>query len=294
MDFGEISQQLVNALSLGATYALLALGLAVVYNMLGFVNFAHGELLTLGAFGLLIAERAGIPWALAAPIGLAVAVAAGVLMDKVAFKPVRGARGSTLLLTSFALSIVIQTVLMATITARPEAVSSPDVLTESVGFAGASISVLGLCTIAISAVVFGGLTVFFKRTSIGISIRASAEDFMMARMLGIKADRVVMVAFGISGFLAGIASLIWVATSGTVEPDMGLIPMLKAFIAAVLGGLGSLSGAAFGGFLLGAIEVILQLILPPDILPYVDAVAISAVVMILLLRPSGLFARRAT
>jgi branched-chain amino acid transport system permease protein len=292
VSLAEWVQQAINAISLGSTYALLALGLAVVYNMLNFVNFAHGELLTLGAFTLYLAELAGSPWALSAVLAVLAAGAGGVLMERVAFRPVRGSNPNTLLLTSFALSVIIQALLAATVSPRPQPAATPSWLTSSVHVAGTTIGLLNVLTICVTIVAFALLTRFFQRTRMGISVRASSEDFDMARMLGIPANRVVMIAFAISGLLAGLAALVWTAKLGTVQPGMGLVPMLKAFIGAVLGGLGSLSGAAAGGFALGVVEVALQSTLPTATLPYVDAVAIVGVVVILLARPSGLLVRR--
>jgi len=290
----EIAQQFVNALALGGTYALLALGLAIVFNILLFVNFAHGEQLTVGAFAVYVAQLLGAPWLVAALIGLLAAVLSGILMELLAFRPVRGADPNTLLLTSFAMSLLIQAALVMTISPRPQPVPVPRFLTRVVYVGPLHLGVLDLSTTVVAFVTLVGLIFFFRRTSLGISIRAAAEDFETARLMGIRANRVVLTAFAMSGALAGVAALVWIAKIGTVDPVMGLIPMLKAFVAAVLGGLRSLSGPVAGGFLLGAMEVTFQAILPTELLPYGDAFAFTAVVLVLLVRPHGLFVRSKT
>jgi branched-chain amino acid transport system permease protein len=204
---------------------------------------------------------------------------------------VRGADPNTLLLTSFAMSIMIQALLVIAVSPRPQPVSIPKFLTRVVYLGSVRLGVLDLTTTIVAVITLIGLTMFFRRTKLGISIRAAAEDFETARLMGIRANRVVLAAFAMSGALAGVAALVWIAKIGTVDPVMGLIPMLKAFIAAVLGGLRSLSGPAAGGFLLGVMEVAFQAILPTELLPYGDAFAFTAVVLVLLVRPRGLFVR---
>jgi branched-chain amino acid transport system permease protein len=286
-----VVQQGVNALALGATYALLALGLAVVFSMLRFVNFAHGELLTAGAFAVYVGMSAGLPWAAAAPLGIGTAILVALAMERLAFRPVRAASPSTLLLTSFAASVIVQAALMITISPRPQAIAVPAFLTGTFRVGDLRLATVDLVSVAITAVTLALLVLFFRRTLIGVAIRAAAEDFETTRLMGLRASRVVMTAFVISGCLAGVAALIWTAKLGTVEPGMGLIPMLKAFIASVLGGIGSIPGAAAGGFVLGGLEVLFAAIAPLEWLPYRDALAFAGVVVILLLRPRGLFAR---
>jgi branched-chain amino acid transport system permease protein len=284
----EVAQQLVNALAVGGTYALLALGLAVVFNMLGFVNFAHGELLTIAAFTVYGAEAAGLSWLAAAPRAGAAAPAAGVVMERTAFRPVRRASANTLLLTSFAISVTIQGLLFIFGSPRPQAIDVPNGLTRVISVGPISLSVLDLVTLVVTTIVLAALALFFRRSDLGIRMRAAADDFDAARMAGIDANAVVATAFALSGALAGVAALIWTARLGTVEPSMGLVPMLKAFIAAVMGGLGSIPAAAVGGFVLGGLEVALQAFAPEALLPYRDALAFGGVVLFLLVWPNGI------
>lgn len=285
-------QQLLNALSLGGTYALLALGLAVVFSIIGLINFAHGELMTITGYSVCFALIWGLPFPLAVIVGLAVATAAAFLMERIAFRPVRGASGTTLLLTSFAVSAILRVLFQNLISARPIAVSIPSSLSGVVTIGPLHLGMIQLISIIVTLAMLLGLNLFLHWTMAGRAMRAAAEDFAVLRLMGLRANSVVASAFAISGLLAGVAGILWVAQRGSVDPLMGALPVLKAFIAAIIGGLGSLSGAVAGGFLLGFIEVILQAYLPESLLPYRDAFAILLVISVLLFRPQGLLARK--
>ena len=213
-------------------------------------------------------------------------------MERVAFRPVRGASGTTLLLTSFAVSAILRVLFQNLISARPIPVSIPTSLSGVVTIGPLHLGMIQLISIVVTLVMLLGLNLFLHRTMAGRAMRAAAEDFAVLRLMGIRANSVVATAFAISGLLAGVAGLLWVAQRGSVDPLMGALPVLKAFIAAIIGGLGSLSGAVAGGFLLGFIEVILQAYLPESLLPYRDAFAILLVIAVLLFRPQGLLARK--
>lgn len=285
-------QQLLNALSLGGTYALLALGLAVVFSIVGLINFAHGELMTFAGYGLLF----GLSFALPLPLAMALAVAGSVLlamaMERVAFRPVRGASGTTLLLTSFAISAIIRVLFQNFISARPIPVAMPASLSGVITLGPLHLGIIQSISIGVTAAMLIGLNLFLTRTVAGRAMRAASEDFAIVQLMGLRANAVVATAFAISGLMAGVAGLLWVAQRGSVDPLMGALPVLKAFIAAIIGGLGSLSGAVAGGFLLGFIEVFLQAFLPPALAPYRDAFAIVLVIAVLLFRPQGLLARK--
>jgi branched-chain amino acid transport system permease protein len=284
-------QHLVNALSLGGIYALLALGLALVFSIMGLINFAHGELMTIAAYGLLLGAAAGAPFALAVLLAVALAAAAALAMERIAFRPVRGASPATLLLTSFAVSALLQVLFQNFIASRPLPVAVPPMLTGTLDLGGLRLGVLPLVTILSTALLLFALTLFLRRTPIGIAMRAAAIDFEMARLVGIRANAVVAVAFALSGVLAGIAAVFWVAQRGSVDPMMGFLPVLKAFIAVIVGGLGSLSGAVAGAFLLAFIEVALRAGLPPSLMPFREALALAVIILVLLVRPQGLFGR---
>jgi branched-chain amino acid transport system permease protein len=284
-----IVQQCVNALSLGGTYALLALGLAVVFSVLGMINFAHGEILTIAGYVVFLGLVLGIPPALSVPLALIAAGFAAAAMERIAFRPLRGAGGTTLLITSFAVSGILQVLFQNFISTRPRPVPIPEFLAGAFAIGPFHIGVIQSLSIVTTFAMVGMLSLFLKRTSLGIAVRAAAVDFPITRLMGVNADRVILAAFVISGLLAGASGLLWVAQRGSVDPLMGFVPVLKAFVAAILGGIGSLSGAVVGGFFLGAIEIGLQASLPEPAQPFRDAIALLMVVLVLLYRPQGLF-----
>ena len=281
-------QQTINAISLGGTYALLALGLAIIFSIMGMINFAHGELMTITGYSLMYAGVAGLPFIVAAPIAIGVAVLAAVLMERIAFRPVRKGTPATMLVTSFAVAVILQTLFQNLISTRSQAVPLPDVLARSINVGGLSIGVNQIMSITLTITILIALNLFLRRTMLGIAMRAAAEDFSVARLMGVRANAVIAGAFAISGALAGAAGVLWVAQRASVDPLMGFVPVLKAFIAAILGGLGSLTGAVAGGFVLGLIEIYLTAYLSEDIQPFKEAIALGIVILILLWRPNGL------
>ena len=281
-------EQTVNALSLGGTYALLALGLAVVFSILGMINFAHGALMTLTGYALVFASLLGLPFGLAALFAVVVAMGSAVVLELVAFRPVRRASGATMLLTSFAVAVLLQLAFQIFISTRPQIVPLPALLTTAVDVGDISIGVNRLISIAVAGVVLLALNLFLRRTTMGLAMRAAAEDFDVTRLMGIRADGVIAAAFALSGLLAAIAAVLWIAQRSSVDPLMGLIPVLKAFIATTMGGLGSLLGAVLGGLLLGAIEIYLAAYLPDAALPFHGAITLGLVIVVLVLRPQGL------
>jgi len=285
-------QQFINAVALGGTYALLALGLAMVFSVLGLINFAHGELMTITGYTMFFAIAGGIPFPLAVALGIAAAVVVAILMERVAFRPVRDANTATMLLTSFAVSTILHMLFQNLISARPKAIPVPDWMIGAIDLGGISIGVIQALSITATALLLCGLTIFLKRSILGIAMRAAALDFPVTRLMGINANAVIATAFGISGLLAGVAGVLWLAQRGSVDPLMGFLPVLKAFIAVVLGGLGSLSGAVLGGFVLAFIEVALRAFLPEDLLPFRESITLTLVIMLLLVRPEGLLGRK--
>lgn len=281
-------QQLVNALSLGGIYALLALGLAVVFSIIRLINFAHGEIMTVGGYGVFFSLLLGWPIPAAIVVGISMSIIAAVAMERLAFRAMKGASVVSLLITSFAISEILKVLFQNGISARPKPIALPSELSGSYEVGGIVIGVIPTLSIAITLISLTVLTAFLRRTTTGLAMRAAAEDFDMVRLLGVRAGGVVAAAFALSGLLAGIAAVIWTAQRGSVDPLMGFFPVLKAFIATVLGGLGSLSGAVLGGFVVGAIEVFSQAFLPESLSPYRDAIVLGSVILILLVRPEGL------
>ncbi|MCZ4271677.1 branched-chain amino acid ABC transporter permease [Maritalea porphyrae] len=281
-------QQTVNAFALGGTYALLALGLAVVFSIMGLINFAHGELMTIAGYTLMYCGLAGISFVFAVPLALLASMLAAVLMERIAFRPVRNSSGATMLVTSFAVAMILQVLFQNFISVRSQAVNIPDVISGSILIGGMVIGTNKLLAIVSTIVMLVLLDRFLSKQKYGIAMRAAAEDFAVARLMGIRANTVIAGAFAISGLLAGVAAILWVSQRASVDPLMGFTPVLKAFIAAILGGLGSLRGAVAGGFLLGFIEIYLAAFLPAELQEFRDPIGLGIVVLVLVMRPNGL------
>lgn len=283
-----VLQQIVNAISLGGIYALLALGLAVVFSIVSLINFAHGELMTVAGYGMFFAMALALPFPVVLLFALVFGIVAAVLTERLAFRPMRKADVTGLLLTSFAVSAILRVVFQNGISARPKPVPMPAGISGTLDFGAFHFGIVPLLSIGATALSLTLLTAFLKQTTMGKAMRAAAEDFQVLRLMGIKANQVIAMAFAVSGALAAISAVLWIAQRGSVDPLMGFVPVLKAFVAAVIGGLGSLGGAVAGGLLLGMLEVLFQAFLPDAALPYRDAFVLGLVVLILVWRPEGL------
>ncbi len=276
----------IDAISLGAIDALIALGIGLVFGLMRLVNFAHGDLVTTGAYALFV--LAGVSIGIAVPLMLIVVVIVALLMERIAFRPLREADPMTLLITSFSLSYLLQNLDTIIFSSRTKSVALPGFFSRQFTIGGLEIPNLDLITIGITAILLLGLRYFFQRTKLGLQILAAASDFSMARLLGVRANRVIAVAFGISGLLAGVVAFTLIAQLGDVTPALGIQPVLIGFAGVIIGGMGSLVGAALGGFLLGALTIVLQASLPLTARPFRDAILFGIVILFLLFRPQGL------
>ena len=291
-----------DALSLGSLYALGSLGIALIFGVMRLVNFAHGDVIAFSIFALLwpsvdaaaIIFAGNLPWYLLIPFVLAIGAAISVISEVIVFRRFRRANPATMMIASFALGFVIRYFLLMLFSSRPKSIAILPELSQPVAIFGAYIPLLQLMTILVTVILLVALSVFIRRTRFGLEMRAAAENFSMARMLGVRANRVIMGAFAASGALAGAIALILGAQTGTVDIQMGQGVMLMAFIATVIGGLGSLGGAVLAGFLLGGASVVMQTVLPVDARPFRDAFVYGAVILVLLFRPQGLIAARGT
>ncbi len=281
-------QFVIDVLSLGGAYALMALGLVIVYGILRLVNFAYGELVMAAGYTLYLVGGSPLPWLVMAALAVAAAVLTGIATDYVAFRPVRAKSVTAVLITSFAFSTLLQNAAQLLISPRPRSIPLPEVFSDTVTVLGVVTPARNLVTIAAAAVLLALFTLAMRRTVLGIAMRAAATHFTMARMLGVPANLVITTAFAISGLLAGTVALLWLGRIGTVVPRVGLEPLLIAFIATVIGGMRSLEGAVLGGFLLAFIDTSLNYTLPQDLLKFRDAFTFSLVILILLWRPAGL------
>jgi branched-chain amino acid transport system permease protein len=284
----EFVQHVVDALSVGSTYALLALGLTLVFSVMNLINFAYGILLVWGAYIVYSLGNAGVPFLLIVPICIAFVTVLSMAMGRFAFRPFIGAPPITLLITSFGVLLIVQYVAILIYGEEPRVLELPGLFTDVLRIGSVRVPVLEVITIATAGVVLLAFYGLLNRTALGAQIRASAELPDIARLMGVKPDRVLMIVFAISGVIAGVVGILWFAKVGAVTPRADLEPTLQAFIALVLGGLGSTRGAIFGGLALGALDVFMSATLPESALGYSPAIVFALVIAILIVRPGGL------
>lgn len=292
MDWAEIAELIIAAASLGSIYALMALGLVLVFGILRLINFAYGEFIMIGGYVMWRLQRVGlgIPWVLEALLAVVMVVITALVLERVAFRQVRRSHGPpiNLLLTSFACSTVLQSLVMVLISPRSKGIEYPPVVSADLTLGPLRIAAFDIMAMIVGGISLVALTILLRRTFLGVCLRAAADDFTMTRLLGVQADRVIAGAFAISGALAGISSVLYLARLGLVKPDIGLGPVIIAFFSSVVGGMESLAGAVVGGFVLGFLTVGLQVILPTSLLEYREGFTFLIVIIVLLFRPMGL------
>jgi branched-chain amino acid transport system permease protein len=314
-----VVQQIVNGLSAGSLYALMAVGLAMVFGILRLINFAHGDVMMIAAYLAFFGLGAGLPLAAVMPLVVVGTVVVGLLMERIAYRPLRGAPDVALLLSSFAVGQILQngTLLTTRLAGLPTllAFPSPEQLSGVITLGTVTIPKVNAVSFVAGIILLGLLTLFVTRTTLGLSMRAAAEDLPAARLMGIRVNRVVATAFAIGAGLAAVAGFLYAVQAGQINPYMGFTPVLKAFIAAVIGGFGSIAGAVLGGYVLGVLEVVvtalagigdllpagsvspefrtfLQTWLPSSLASYRDAVVFIVLILVLLVRPQGILGRR--
>jgi branched-chain amino acid transport system permease protein len=283
----DVVKGVIDSISLGSLYALFALGIALIFGVMRLVNFAHGEFIMIGAYAVVVMNPHA-PVLVVVAGAVATVVIFALLTERLAFRPVRDADPATLMVTSFAVSFLLQNLATLIFGALPRTTNISSWLAESVSIAGSSVSRVSIVAVVATATLVGALALFLDKTRRGIEMRAAADNFQMARLLGVRANRVIAGAFAISGVLAGVASVLFIAQTGTVTPELGVTPLIIAFFATVLGGMGSLRGAVLGAFLLGAFSTTFQMALPIELRPFRDAFVYGLVVLLLLARPQGL------
>jgi branched-chain amino acid transport system permease protein len=295
-------QVFFDALSLGSLYALTALGIALIFGVMRLVNFGHGQTIAFCVFALLwpsidaaaIVFIGLLPWYFLIPAILAIGAGLAVLSEILVFRRFRNANPATMMIASFAVGFVIQYVLLMLFSSRPKSIDLWSNLSLDTDIFGVRIPPIQIITIATTLVMLSALSLFLRRTRYGLEMRAAAENFTMARMLGVRANLVIMLAFAVSGMLAAVTGLVIAMRTGTVDIQMGTSVMLVAFIATVIGGLGSIPGAVVAGFLIGAVSVLMQFFLPLDARPFRDAFVYGAVIVSLIWRPQGLFSPKSS
>ncbi|RUX07590.1 MAG: branched-chain amino acid ABC transporter permease [Mesorhizobium sp.] len=285
-----ILQQIVNAVSLGSLYALVAVGLSIVFGVLKLTNFAHGDVMMVGAFGVALLAGVGVPFPVAVICGIAAAAVAGFLIERIAYRPIRDAPDVARLLTSLAVTYIIENVGILVFTSSPRNFPLPDILNTSWEVSNGAITFtsINLLTIALTFVSLLLLGWFITRTTTGLGMRAAAEDMSAAQLVGLNVNRLIIVAFIVASAYAGLAGILWAAQAGVVQPQMGFTPLLKAFVAAIIGGFGSIAGALVGGYILGALEIFIVAFLPSAVSSYRDAIVFAVLIAFLLVRPGGL------
>lgn len=279
-------QYCIDAISLGSLYALLALGIGFIFGVARVVNFAHGEFIMVAAYVLLIV--ASWAWPLAILVVALATMFLAVASERLIFRPARGSDPSTLLALSLGLSLLLQNIVLLIAGSRAKTLNFGSWLTKPAEIFGLRIARLDIVTIVVTVALLVGLGAFLRRTLIGLQLRAASEDFSMARLLGVRANRVVATAFALSGLLAAISGVLIASQSGSLTPTIGITPVLIAFTATVIGGMGSLSGSIVGGFVLGTFTVFLQVVLPESAIPYRESMVFAGVIAILLFRPGGI------
>lgn len=284
----EWIQQLVNGISLGSIYALIALGYTMVYGIIKLINFAHGDVFMIGAFvGFFSIKGLGLSFFPALVLSMVVCAILGVLIERIAYKRLRTATRIAALTTAIGVSLFIEYVTIYFRGAQPEAY--PNVFqATNIELLGISISSKSVFILAVSVSLMILLQFIVHRTKIGKAMRAVSHDMEAARLMGINVDHTISATFAIGSALAGAAGVIFGIYYIKIEPLMGVIPGLKAFVAAVLGGIGIIPGAMVGGLLLGVVETLVS---AAGYSLWRDAAAFVILILILLFRPSGLFGK---
>ncbi len=289
MGGGYIAQQIVNGLILGSMYALVAIGFSMIYGIIRLINFAHGDVVMIGAFvTLALMQVAGLPFVLVAAGALAAGAVVGVLIERGAFRPMRGAPQVTGFIASLAVSIMLQNLGILLLTAQPRNFTFPAALQKVINAGPVSFRVIDLVIMLSALGLMVLVMLLVKRTRLGMAMRATAENLDVARLMGININRTILAAFAMGSALAGIAGLMWGGKFGQIDPLLGYVPGLKSFVAAVIGGVGSIPGAILGGYILGLAEVLFVGLLPPIYSAYRDAFVFGTLIVILLIMPNGL------
>lgn len=284
-------QSLVNGLNQGAIYALIALGYTMVYGIIRMINFAHGDFIMVGSYTLFytipLMISHGMPAWLAVVAAVAVCVAVGVLVEQIAYKPVRKAGSMSALITALAVSVFLENLAMVLFGANPKSVTAIFSL-PSIRFLGAKIQVKYLLTLGIGLLMMVGLQLFVKKTRLGKAMRAVPQDKEASTLVGINVNRIITTTFAIGSGLAAVAALMYCSTYPRCTTDMGSMMGLKAFIAAVLGGIGIIPGAMLGGLLIGLIEIFVKVYIAPG---RYEAITYAILIVVLLVKPAGILGK---
>ena len=282
-----ILSTLINGLSLGGIYAMIALGYTMVYGIAKMLNFAHGDIIMVGGYVIYVFMATQNP-ILAVLMAVVFCVLLGITIEKIAYKPLRGASPLAVLITAIGVSYLLQSLAQIIFGSANKMVTVYDF--GSISFLGVTVQVSALVTLASTIVVMIALTLFVKCTRVGRAMIAVSEDKGAAQLMGINVNRIITITFAIGSALAALAGLFYLLKSPTISSTLGAMPGIKAFTAAVIGGIGSIPGAMLGGILLGMVECISYKI--TAIAPYTDAIEFSILIIILLVRPTGFLGKK--
>jgi branched-chain amino acid transport system permease protein len=294
MTFEIFMQQLANGISIGSLYALIAIGYTMVYGILRLINFAHGDIFMMAAYFMVFSMvNFGLPWYVSTVIVIAATILLGVIIEKVAYRPLRNAPRMSIMISAIGVSFLLENLATYLFTGVPKGFPDISLLTRAISFGNVSLSVVTVITPVITIILLYVVLFITNKTKIGMAMRAASKDFETARLMGININRVISTTFVIGSGLAAIGAILWGSKYPSVIPLMGVMPGLKCFIAAVLGGIGNTTGAVLGGFILGMAEIMLVTFLP-SLTGYRDAIAFIILIIVLLVKPTGLLGEKVT
>ena len=288
MDFTMFMQQMINGFSLGSMYALIAIGYTMVYGVLRLINFAHGDIMMVGGFlGFFGISSLNLPFGAAVILSIVGAALLGMLSDRVAYRPLRNAPKISLLITAIGVSFFLENSFNVFFGGVPRAFPVPAYLESILEFGGLTMPVSAVIVPVMTAILLVVILWVLFKTKYGMAIRALAFDVNTVNLMGIDANKIITIVFGIGSALAAVGGIFWVINYPSVEPMMGVLVGLKAFAAAVVGGIGSVGGAVLGGLVIGFTEVVVIAFFP-ELGGYKDAFAFIFLIFILLFKPTGI------
>lgn len=291
MDLPTFMQQVVNSISLGSLYALLAIGYTMVYGILRLINFAHGDIFMLGAYFAFYALTAfALPWYAAFPLAIIMTVIVGMILERVAYRPLRNSARIAIMISAIGASYLIENIGIMLFGGRPKAFPTIELFSKVINVGGVSISIVSIIIPLTTLLVLAVLFYVINKTRTGMAMRAVSKDYEAARLMGIDVNTIITITFGIGSALAAVGAILWGMKYPNLIPLMGLMPGLKCFIAAVIGGIGDVRGAVIGGFILGFGEIMIVAFVP-ELTGYRDAFAFVFLILVLLIKPSGIMGR---
>jgi len=291
MSSSLVLQNLANALSLGSLYALIAIGYTMVYGILRLINFAHGDVFMLGAYIAFYSVTTFLmPWYAGFVVAIGLTALFGIGLERVAYRPLRDSPRISVMISAIGASFLIENLGIVIFGGRPKGFPVPDLFGTVVHLGSVSIVSVSLFIPVFTFIILAALLWIVNRTKTGMAMRATSTDLDAARIMGIDVNRVVSFTFGVGSLLAALGGIMWTLKYPQLNPLMGIMPGLKCFIAAVIGGVGNIMGAVLGGFLLGFIEIMIVAFLP-GLSGYRDAFAFVLLIVVLLVKPSGLLGK---